>query len=87
MVLSSCRKDIKPEPIITTPYVIEYPELISNYLPEIKAPLDNPTTKEGVDLGRLLFFDVRLSEGNVQSCGSCHLPENSFSDISAFCKV
>jgi len=31
-------------------------------------------------LGRLLFFDRRLSRGNVRSCASCHTPEKGFAD-------
>lgn len=82
--LVSCRKDVKPEPVGTTPYVFEYPELFANYLPPIQEPNDNLTSEEGVELGRMLFFDVRLSEGNTQSCGSCHMPEFSFTDTAQY---
>ena len=30
------------------------------------------------DLGRLLFFDPRLSGNGVTSCSSCHLPEKAW---------
>jgi len=80
LVVSSCRKDEKPDVVGTTPYVFEYPELIGNYLPPIVEPNDNLTTEEGVELGRLLFFDKRLSGDNTQSCGSCHIPSAAFSD-------
>jgi cytochrome c peroxidase len=43
-------------------------------------PADNPLTVEGVELGRLLFWEKRLSEDNSMSCGSCHLPEVNFAD-------
>lgn len=43
-------------------------------------PADNPLTEEGVELGRLLFWETRLSEDNSMSCGSCHLPEVNFAD-------
>ena len=43
-------------------------------------PADNPLTVEGVELGRLLFWETRLSEDNSMSCGSCHLPEVNFAD-------
>ena len=82
VLLGACRKDIKPN----SQYVFEYPPLFANYLPPINEPPTNPTTEEGVELGRLLFFDVRLSEGQTQSCGSCHLPSASFSDTSAYSK-
>ncbi|MEG3638735.1 cytochrome-c peroxidase [Magnetococcus sp. PR-3] len=38
-------------------------------------PADNPQTPEKVDLGRLLFFDARLSGDASMSCASCHLPK------------
>jgi cytochrome c peroxidase len=31
-----------------------------------------PRTREQIDLGRMLFFDARLSKSNSQSCNSCH---------------
>jgi len=37
--------------------------------PEMK---DNPTTAEKVELGRMLFFDPRLSKSGTISCNSCH---------------
>ena len=42
-------------------------------LPEIApVPADNPTTKEKVELGKMLFFDPRLSSNGTVSCFSCH---------------
>lgn len=38
------------------------------------------TTKECVDLGRVLFFDPILSKSEKMSCGSCHKPELAFTD-------
>jgi cytochrome c peroxidase len=32
------------------------------------------------DLGKKLFFDRRLSQGDKRSCGDCHKPELAFSD-------
>ena len=46
----------------------------------VPAPDDNPTTPAKVELGRQLFFDVRLSGNNQMSCASCHLPDKSFAD-------
>lgn len=45
-----------------------------------KAPTDNPVTKEKVKLGRLLFFDVRLSADDTISCATCHSPDGAFTD-------
>ncbi|MEM1116408.1 MAG: cytochrome c peroxidase [Bacteroidota bacterium] len=43
-------------------------------------PADNPITNEGATLGRVLFYDVRLSRNATVSCASCHLQEHGFSD-------
>ena len=50
---------------------------------ELNIPTDNGLTTQKRDLGKLLFFDPRLSVDNTISCTSCHRPENAFSDISA----
>jgi cytochrome c peroxidase len=36
------------------------------------APKDNPTTASRVALGKMLFFEPRLSKTNTISCNSCH---------------
>ena len=43
-------------------------------------PVDNPTTDAGATLGRVLFYDVDLSQNRTVSCGSCHQPALGFSD-------
>lgn len=43
-------------------------------------PADNPLTKDKVELGRLLFFDKRLSKDNTIACASCHLAKFAFTD-------
>ena len=46
----------------------------------IQWPDDNPYSKEKVDLGRLLYFDNRLSMDGSVSCASCHHPKFAFAD-------
>jgi cytochrome c peroxidase len=41
---------------------------------------DNPMTTQKVELGRILFFDKRLSNDNTIACASCHLPQYGFTD-------
>jgi len=41
-------------------------------LPEVSVPVDNPMTDAKVELGRLLFFDSRMSGDGSVSCNSCH---------------
>ncbi len=43
-------------------------------------PPDNPMTVQKVELGRILFFDRRLSNDNTVACASCHLSQNGFTD-------
>ena len=43
-------------------------------------PENNPMTVEKVELGRYLFYDVRLSGNGTQSCSSCHLQALAFTD-------
>ena len=43
-------------------------------------PADNPLTNEAVNLGRHLFYDVRLSGNNQISCATCHQQSLAFSD-------
>lgn len=43
-------------------------------------PSDNPLTVEKVKLGKLLFFDKRLSDNNTIACASCHIPALAFTD-------
>ncbi|HEV2803681.1 MAG TPA: cytochrome c peroxidase [Chthoniobacterales bacterium] len=40
----------------------------------------NPITDTGATLGRLLFYDKRLSRNNTVSCSSCHQQAHAFSD-------
>lgn len=47
------------------------------YMP---VPDDNPLTDAKVRLGRLLFFDRRLSRDGSLSCSTCHDPARAFSD-------
>lgn len=46
-------------------------------------PEDNPITAEGVELGRVLFNDARLSGSGTQSCADCHHANHAFSDTVA----
>jgi cytochrome c peroxidase len=43
-------------------------------------PQDNPTTDAGAALGRVLFYDTRLSANNTVSCASCHVQAHGFAD-------
>ena len=81
ILLGSCKKD--PDPVIpeydNTPYALEIGDF-----PDPDIASDNPLTIQGVELGRMLFYDQRLSKDGSQSCSSCHLQEYGFSDTAQF---
>jgi len=82
-MLSSCDngEDIIPE--IPTPYIFEE---IKHFPIQLNIPDQNPTTGEGVELGRYLFYDGRLSgrdqPDSLMSCGTCHIQSQGF-EVSA----
>src|SRR5205814_2135734 len=43
-------------------------------------PRDNPITDAGATLGRVLFYDTRLSANGAVACASCHQQKHAFSD-------
>lgn len=47
----------------------------SAYIPD-----DNPMTDDKILLGKLLYFDPRLSKDKTISCASCHNPFHGFTD-------
>ncbi|QHV96782.1 cytochrome-c peroxidase [Spirosoma endbachense] len=65
------------EPMPTGPYVLQYP---ASFGGRFTIPANNPLTQEGVYLGRLLFYEPRLSKTNTISCGSCHQQNRAFTD-------
>jgi cytochrome c peroxidase len=46
----------------------------------VPAPAANPQTPEKIELGKKLFFDRRLSGDGTMNCGTCHDPEQGYSD-------
>ncbi|MEP5240884.1 MAG: cytochrome c peroxidase [Flavobacteriaceae bacterium] len=58
-------------------YPVHFPE-------PIPSPVRNKLTKEGVALGKELFFDTSLSANEKISCVTCHEPQLAFSDREKF---
>ena len=58
---------------------VKGPQVPLGLLP-IQFPKENPYSPEKVELGRLLYFDKRLSFDNTVSCASCHHPDHAFTD-------
>ncbi|RYU94514.1 cytochrome-c peroxidase [Emticicia agri] len=69
----ACSKDDSPE--------IE-PEVLFRVPPNFPKPVydfsKNPLTKEGVELGKILFFDGNLSRDGTISCAECHSQPSAF---------
>ncbi|WP_125722997.1 cytochrome-c peroxidase [Flavobacterium ustbae] len=49
-------------------------------LPAVPYPAYNPYSKEKESLGKVLFFDPRLSQSGQIACASCHNPELGWTD-------
>lgn len=89
---AACKKDDPAPPVNlnpscstpdfsnTTPLNLDLPA----FVPPMPIPTDNPLTEQGVELGRFLFWEPKLSVDGTISCGSCHAPESGFSDSNTF---
>ena len=72
-------------PEVTLDYVGEdFPDHFSSISFFDNTPQDNATTNDGATLGRVLFYDKKLSINNATSCSSCHKQELAFSDDKQF---
>lgn len=65
----------------TVDYPIHYDPITVDFN---NIPDDNPITNKGAQLGRVLFYDVKLSLNNTISCASCHKQDMGFSDEAQF---
>ncbi len=52
-------------------------------LPPLPVPADNPMTAEKIELGKLLYFDTRVSLDGTLSCATCHDPAKGWAEHSA----
>lgn len=62
-----------------TPYILEV-----GSFPNPPIASDNPLTVQGVELGRMLFYEKMLSGDGTQACASCHLQQFAFTDPAQF---
>ena len=80
-ILVGCQNDVIDDPRFEgvvydpTPYTIE----IAEGFPQLQIPDDNPQTYEGVELGRMLFYEPMLHINGDKACATCHVQEHSFS--------
>lgn len=66
------------------PYILPLPSFVADYFDKMPEDAENPLTVEGVALGRMLFYEKRLSANNTLSCASCHKQQYAFSDNRKF---
>lgn len=59
------------------------PQAIPNYITKDNTPPNNPITDKGATLGRVLFYDKKLSYNNSTACASCHKQEFAFGDTAS----
>lgn len=64
--------------VALTPFQVQI--LGFDVLEPVELPEDNPFTEAKSELGRLLFFDPRLSANSAVSCASCHQPDRGWAD-------
>lgn len=62
--------------IVGTPFEVKVPL----GLPPLPIPEDNPITEEKIALGRMLYFDKRLSQDGTVSCATCHDPAMAWTE-------
>lgn len=79
LLLTSCSSDdLSSYDSIDNPQIeLNYP----GYFPEVNPLIyQNYPTQYGVELGKKLFNERRLSGDNTISCSTCHIQENVFAD-------
>jgi len=74
---SSGDKSKWPKPLLDET-VVNFQEL--GVLPKPEFPKDNPFSETKRELGKVLFFDPRLSSSGQIACASCHDPELGWGD-------
>ena len=93
ILIFNCQKELKLENtngLTPTLPIVEniYPKQLLNqgsgrlgflFFNEL-SPKDNTITDQGATLGRVLFYDKKMSYNNTTSCGSCHNQKNGFAD-------
>jgi len=88
MAVISTRSDANV--IVGATRTIELPRQADQSIDQLRAayrrpkvipfPKSNPYTLEKAQLGKILYFDTRLSAANVLSCASCHSPAYGWGD-------
>ncbi len=80
ILLAGCQAEqdrtLRDVPYQPTFVELEKPPRVSRMF----VPADNPLTAEGIELGRMLFYDPILSRDSTVFCGNCHQQRRGFTD-------
>ncbi len=82
----ACKKDTKTTEPVTVPVTYDGTPHAFSYgsFPAPNFPTDNALTVQGVLLGRMLFYEKKLSKNNQISCADCHQQKFAFDDTARF---
>jgi cytochrome c peroxidase len=69
-----------PAKIHDEPLAVDPPVGLNPLTPVAVVPAHNPMTRGKLELGRLLYFDPRISKDGTVSCATCHNPEKGWTD-------
>jgi cytochrome c peroxidase len=95
--LTSCIKDeaetvvhnYSDEEFATVSKHLSLPMQVDDYnlaLPDVLGAFPTNTNPKEATLGRVLFYDKRLSSNGEVNCATCHIPEKGFGDGEKFSK-
>ncbi|KIG12964.1 Cytochrome c551 peroxidase [Enhygromyxa salina] len=76
LALAACEAPVEPDDPEDPGYDWQLPAGVEP--PPV--PADNPQTAEKVELGRHLFYELRLSKNLNRACGTCHEQAKAFTD-------
>ncbi|GGZ38662.1 cytochrome-c peroxidase [Echinicola pacifica] len=76
-MVCACQEDLEQTATDNPILKLEHPDYFTN---DIAMPADNPLTEKGFALGRMLFYENKLSLDQSLSCASCHQQSKAFSD-------
>ena len=80
LLFLACKKEENESPSAEVFFDDKPFELSYGTLPIPDLPADNPLTKQGVHLGKMLFYEKMLSKDLSQACADCHRQADGFSD-------
>ncbi|MEM7298379.1 MAG: cytochrome c peroxidase [Bacteroidota bacterium] len=89
LLVYSCAKPLDPVTGTMIPFLPDTPYDYNDELPASMAfegdiPYTSFKADEAVTLGRVLFYDTKISLNNKTACASCHIQQKGFADPAAF---